>query len=52
MRGSRRYHFEVAALRVLRPLGIAFFVVITVFPFYYMVLLFYLKFFGDRERQP
>ena len=39
MRGSRRYHIEVAVLRVLRPLGIAFFVVITVFPFYYMVLL-------------
>ena len=34
-----RYAIEVAALRVLRPLGIAFFVVITVFPFYYMVLL-------------
>ena len=39
MRGSRRYHIEVAVLRVLRPLGIAFFVLITVFPFYYMVLL-------------
>jgi multiple sugar transport system permease protein len=39
MRGSRRYHIEVAVLRVLRPLGIAFFVVITLFPFYYMVLL-------------
>jgi multiple sugar transport system permease protein len=39
MRGSRRYHFEVAALRVLRPLGIAFFVLISLFPFYYMVLL-------------
>ncbi len=39
MRGSRRYHFEVAVLRVLRPLGIAFFVLVTVFPFYYMVLL-------------
>jgi multiple sugar transport system permease protein len=39
MRGSRRYHFEVAALRILRPLGIAFFVLITLFPFYYMVLL-------------
>ncbi len=34
-----RYAIEVAALRVLRPLGIAFFVLITVFPFYYMVLL-------------
>jgi multiple sugar transport system permease protein len=41
MRRSRwsRYHIEVAALRVLRPLGIAFFVLITLFPFYYMVLL-------------
>ena len=39
MRGSRRYHFEVAVLRALRPLGIAFFVVVTLFPFYYMVLL-------------
>jgi multiple sugar transport system permease protein len=39
MRGSRRYHFEVAALRVLRPLGIAFFVLIALFPFYYMVIL-------------
>jgi multiple sugar transport system permease protein len=39
MRGSRRYHIEVAVLRVLRPLGIAFFVLITLFPFYYMVLL-------------
>ena len=34
-----RYHLEVAALRVLRPLGIVFFVLITLFPFYYMVLL-------------
>ena len=34
-----RYAIEVAALKVLRPLGIAFFVLITVFPFYYMVLL-------------
>lgn len=34
-----RYAIEVAALKVLRPLGIAFFVVITVFPFYYMLLL-------------
>jgi multiple sugar transport system permease protein len=39
MRGSRRYHFEVAALRVLRPLGIAFFVLVALFPFYYMVIL-------------
>jgi multiple sugar transport system permease protein len=34
-----RYHFEVRALRVLRPLGIAFFVLVALFPFYYMVLL-------------
>jgi multiple sugar transport system permease protein len=34
-----RYNVEVQALRILRPLGIAFFVLITVFPFYYMVLL-------------
>ena len=34
-----RYHIEVAALKILRPLGIAFFVLITLFPFYYMVLL-------------
>ncbi len=34
-----RYSIEVAVLRVLRPLGIAFFVLITIFPFYYMVLL-------------
>jgi multiple sugar transport system permease protein len=41
MKRSRwsRYHIEVAVLRVLRPLGIAFFVLITLFPFYYMVLL-------------
>jgi multiple sugar transport system permease protein len=39
MSGSRRYRIEVAALRVLRPLGIAFFVLIALFPFYYMVLL-------------
>jgi multiple sugar transport system permease protein len=34
-----RYSIEVTALRILRPLGIAFFVLITLFPFYYMVLL-------------
>ena len=34
-----RYHIEVAVLRVLRPLGIAFFVLIALFPFYYMILL-------------
>jgi multiple sugar transport system permease protein len=34
-----RYELEVNALKVLRPLGIAFFVIISVFPFYYMVLL-------------
>ena len=36
---SRRYSIEVTALKVLRPLGLAFFVVISVFPFLYMVLL-------------
>ena len=34
-----RYAIEVQALKLLRPLGIAFFVIITVFPFYYMVML-------------
>jgi multiple sugar transport system permease protein len=34
-----RYRIELLVLRILRPLGIAFFVVISVFPFYYMVLL-------------
>jgi multiple sugar transport system permease protein len=34
-----RYAIEVRALKVLRPLGIAFFVLITLFPFYYMVVL-------------
>ena len=34
-----RYAIEVRALRILRPLGIAFFVLITLFPFYYMILL-------------
>jgi multiple sugar transport system permease protein len=34
-----RYAIEVRALKILRPLGIAFFVLITLFPFYYMVLL-------------
>ena len=34
-----RYHVETQALKVIRPLGIAFFVLITLFPFYYMVLL-------------
>ena len=34
-----RYRIETQALKILRPLGIAFFVVITLFPFYYMVLL-------------
>ena len=38
-RGFSRYDAEVRALRVLRPLGIAFFVLIAVFPFYYMILL-------------
>jgi multiple sugar transport system permease protein len=34
-----RYSIEVGLLRFLRPVGIAFFVLISVFPFYYMVLL-------------
>jgi multiple sugar transport system permease protein len=34
-----RNAIETRVLRVLRPLGLAFFVLITVFPFYYMVLL-------------
>ena len=34
-----RNAIETKALRILRPLGIAFFVVISLFPFYYMVLL-------------
>jgi multiple sugar transport system permease protein len=34
-----RNEIETRALRILRPLGIAFFVVISVFPFYYMILL-------------
>jgi multiple sugar transport system permease protein len=34
-----RYAIEVRALKILRPLGIAFFVLIALFPFYYMVLL-------------
>ncbi len=34
-----RFAIETRALRILRPLGIAFFVLITVFPFYYMILL-------------
>jgi multiple sugar transport system permease protein len=34
-----RYQFEVRALKILRPLGIAFFVLISVFPFYYMIVL-------------
>jgi multiple sugar transport system permease protein len=34
-----RYTVEVQLLRILRPLAIAFLVVITAFPFYYMVML-------------
>jgi multiple sugar transport system permease protein len=34
-----RYAIEVRMLRILRPLTIAFFVVIAAFPFYYMVML-------------
>ena len=40
--GRRRWsrnEIETRALRILRPLGIAFFVLITAFPFYYMILL-------------
>jgi multiple sugar transport system permease protein len=36
---SSRYAIEVRAFKILRPVGIAFFVLITVFPFLYMVLL-------------
>jgi multiple sugar transport system permease protein len=38
-RGRSRYALEVRVLRILRPLGIAFFVLISVFPFYYMAML-------------
>jgi multiple sugar transport system permease protein len=41
-RPSRRWTrntVELQALRILRPLGIAFFVLICAFPFYYMLLL-------------
>jgi multiple sugar transport system permease protein len=34
-----RNTIELNALRILRPLGIAFFVLISVFPFYYMIVL-------------
>jgi multiple sugar transport system permease protein len=34
-----RNSIEMGALRVLKPLGIAFFVIVSVFPFYYMILL-------------
>jgi multiple sugar transport system permease protein len=34
-----RYAIEVQVLRILRPLGIAFFVLLSVFPFFYMVTL-------------
>jgi len=34
-----RNSIEMGALRVLKPLGIAFFVIASVFPFYYMILL-------------
>jgi multiple sugar transport system permease protein len=36
---SVRYAVEVRSLRVLRVLGLIFFVLISLFPFYYMVLL-------------
>jgi multiple sugar transport system permease protein len=38
-RRSARYAIEVKSLRVLRVLGLIFFVLISLFPFYYMVLL-------------
>jgi multiple sugar transport system permease protein len=38
-RRSARYAIEVRSLRVLRVLGLIFFVLISLFPFYYMVLL-------------
>jgi multiple sugar transport system permease protein len=38
-RRNRRYAIEVKSLRVLRVLGLVFFVLISLFPFYYMVLL-------------
>jgi multiple sugar transport system permease protein len=34
-----RFAIELAVLRVARPVGIAFFVLVSLFPFYYMVLL-------------
>jgi multiple sugar transport system permease protein len=34
-----RYRIEMLALKILRPAGIAFFVLFALFPFYYMVLL-------------
>ena len=34
-----RYAIETKALKIIRPLGIAFFVLISLFPFYYMILL-------------
>jgi multiple sugar transport system permease protein len=38
-RRSARYAIEVRSLRVLRVAGLVFFVLISLFPFYYMVLL-------------
>ena len=38
-RPRSRDRVETAILRVLRPLGIAFFVLVSIFPFYYMILL-------------
>ena len=38
-RRDRRNAIETRTLRVLRPLGIAFFLLISLFPFYYMILL-------------
>ncbi len=34
-----RNEIEIRTLRIIRPIGIAFFVLIAVFPFYYMILL-------------
>jgi multiple sugar transport system permease protein len=38
-RRSARYAIEVRSLRILRVAGLVFFVLISLFPFYYMVLL-------------
>jgi multiple sugar transport system permease protein len=38
-RRTSRLAIELAVLRVARPLGIAFFVLVSLFPFYYMIVL-------------